>query len=375
MILYGLLAVVTIGLSLLVKNYGSKPAYGYSRQQMLNAMCLISVFLILFAVSALRLNVGNDYAKYVEFFHLIRCKLDTDTAIVPTEFGFNLICLAIYFISGQTENYLLMFAVFAFLTIFLFLKAMYKQADSFGFTFFLFMTLGYYFQTFSTIRYYLALAMAVTAIPYVMRKEWVKFILICLLGATVHKSMLIVIPLYFLAQLKWKKIGIVLALAASASFLVFRNFYMAVFLKLYPTYEETEYLEGGTSYISIVRCVAVLILSVALYEKVVKNDRKNRFFFMCNIGALILYVCCSFLPVISRVGYYLTITQIFFIPTLIGGIQNRKIRIAITVATVIAAVGYFAVFLFVKAPQDGLRILPYETFLYHDMVPILSDVS
>lgn len=374
MIIYGILAIVTIALSLFVKNRDIKISYGYSRQQVLNGVCLISVFLLLFGVSALRLNVGNDYAKYVEFFHLIRCKLDTDV-VVPTEFGFNLICLLIYFVSGKTENYLLMFAFFAFVTIFLFLKAMYKQADSFGFTFFLFMTLGYYFQTFSTVRYYLALAMAVIAIPYVIKKKWINFILICLVGATIHKSMLIVIPLYFLAQIKWNKIFTFLVLLVSASFLIFQNFYMEIFLKVYPTYEETEYLEGGTSYISIVRCVAVLILSLALYEKTVKNSERNRFYFVCNIGALILYTCCSFLPVISRVGYYLTITQIFFIPSLIMGIENKKIRKVITVLVVLAAIGYFLIFLVIKAPQDGLRILPYETFLYHDMVPILSDVS
>lgn len=374
MIIYGILAIVTIALSLFVKNRDIKISYGYSRQQVLNGVCLISVFLLLFGVSALRLNVGNDYAKYVEFFHLIRCKLDTDV-VVPTEFGFNLICLLIYFVSGKTENYLLMFAFFAFVTIFLFLKAMYKQADSFGFTFFLFMTLGYYFQTFSTVRYYLALAMAVIAIPYVIKKKWINFILICLLGATIHKSMLIVIPLYFLAQIKWNKIFTFLVFLVSASFLIFQNFYMEIFLKVYPTYEETEYLEGGTSYISIVRCVAVLILSLALYEKTVKNSERNRFYFVCNIGALILYTCCSFLPVISRVGYYLTITQIFFIPSLIMGIENKKIRKVITVLVVLAAIGYFLIFLVIKAPQDGLRILPYETFLYHDMVPILSDVS
>lgn len=374
MILYGILAVVTIVLALFVNKEGAKISYGYSRQQVLNGICLISVFLLLFGVSALRLNVGNDYAKYVEFFHLIRCKLDTDT-VVPTEFGFNLICLLIYFISGKTENYLLMFAFFAFMTIFLFLKAMYKQADSFGFTFFLFMTLGYYFQTFSTVRYYLALAMAVVSIPYVMKKQWIKFVLLCLVGATIHKSMLVVIPLYFLAQIKWKKIYVVLAGLVAASFLIFQNYYMEIFLKVYPTYEETEYLEGGTSYISIIRCVAVLILSLIMYEKVVKNDRRNSFFFVCNIGALILYTCCSFLPVISRVGYYLTITQIFFIPSLIFGIENKKLRKIVTVLVVLSAIGYFMIFLFIKAPQDGLRILPYETFLYHDMVPILSDVS
>lgn len=199
MILYSLVAVLAVGLSLPVDNHYENKGFLYTRQQILNRLCLVSVFLLLFLVSALRLNVGNDYAKYVEFMHLIRCD-----AVVPTEFGFNWVVKILYGISGF-ENYLLVFAVFAFATIYLFLKAIYQQADSFPFSFFLFMALGYYFQTFNTVRYYLALAIALFAIPYVLRKEWGKFILLILLGATMHKSLLVVIPLYFLASRCWKK--------------------------------------------------------------------------------------------------------------------------------------------------------------------------
>ena len=118
------------------------------KRQALNAVSLFFMFLILFAVAASRLNVGNDYAKYVEFMHLTYCN-----AYVPTEVGFNLLTKAIYGISGF-ENYLLVFAIFAFFTVLLFLQAIYRQAESFGFSFFLFMAFGYYFQSFSTCLFY-----------------------------------------------------------------------------------------------------------------------------------------------------------------------------------------------------------------------------
>ena len=117
MILYSLVAVLAVGLTLPVDNHYENKGFLYTRQQILNRLCLVSVFLLLFLVSALRLNVGNDYAKYVEFMHLIRCD-----AVVPTEFGFNWVVKILYGISGF-ENYLLVFAVFAFATIYLFLKA------------------------------------------------------------------------------------------------------------------------------------------------------------------------------------------------------------------------------------------------------------
>ena len=37
---------------------------------MVNIICCLIIFVLLFSVSALRLNVGNDYLNYVEFMHL-----------------------------------------------------------------------------------------------------------------------------------------------------------------------------------------------------------------------------------------------------------------------------------------------------------------
>lgn len=369
MILYIFVAVLTVLLGLMVNNRCKVQQNMVSRQQILNGLCLVSVFLVLFAVSACRLNVGNDYAKYVEFMHLINCD-----AFVPTEFGFNWIVKIIYDLSGF-ENYLLVFAFFAFFTILLFLKAIYGQADSFGFSFFLFMAFGYYFQSFNTVRYYLALAIAVIAIPYVLRREWLKFLLLVILGATLHKSILVVIPLYFLASLSWKKWQLAIAAVFCSTFFLMQDFYLKVVVFLYPTYEDTEYLEGGTSLVNIVRCLAILILSLICYKKTVKGNKRNQFYFYCNLGALVMYVCCSFLPIISRIGYYLTITHIFFLPALLAGIENKKIKRLLTAGVIGAAILYFAIFILLKAGNDGLRILPYETFMFHDMVPILSDVS
>lgn len=373
MILYMAVAVVTVALGMLVNSRCVKQNGMISRQQMFNTLSLVSVFLILFALSACRLNVGNDYAKYVEFMHLINCN-----AYVPTEIGFNGIVKVLYNISGF-ENYLLVFAFFAFFTILIFLAAIYRQADSFGFSFFLFMAFGYYFQSFNTVRYYLALAIALYAIPYVLRKQWGRFILLILLGSALHKSLLVVIPLYILASLPWKKWQLGIAAVCCSTFFFMQDFYLKVVVFLYPTYEDTEYLEGGTSLINIARCLGVLLLAFLVWwlrrQKKEKASARNRFYFYCNLGAMVMYVCCSFLPIISRIGYYLTITHIFFLPALLSGVENRKLRKILTGGVAGAAILYFVILIMMKAGNEGLRILPYETFMFHDMVPILSDVN
>ncbi len=384
MILYITVAAVTVLLGSMVNCRPVTQPYRTTRQQMCNRVCLFAVFLILFALSACRLNVGNDYAKYVEFMHLVNCD-----AYVPTEAGFNLLVKIIYGLSGF-ENYLLVFAVYAFVTIGIFLFGMYEQSEDFPLTFFLFMALGYYFQTFSTVRYYLALALALYAMKFVMRGQWGRFTVLILLGSAFHKSLLVVIPLYILAVLPWKKWQLAAGALFCTTFLFCQDFYLKLVVLLYPTYEDTEYLEGGTSYINILRCLAVLAFSGIVYWSGKRSgstrgeEQKNaevgerydraHFYFYLNLGALVLYVFCSFLPIISRIGYYLTVSHILYLPMLLKQVEDRRWRKVLRAGILLAAVLYFAIYMS-RADNDGTLILPYKTFFFHDMVNILSDVN
>ncbi len=389
MILYITVAAVTVLLAGMVNCRPVIQPHRTTRQQMCNRVCLWAVFLILFGLSACRLNVGNDYAKYVEFMHLVNCD-----AYVPTEIGFNLLVKLVYGLSGF-ENYLLVFAVYAFVTVFLFLLAVYEQSDDFPLSFFLFMMLGYYFQTFSTVRYYLALAVALYSMKFVLRRQWGRFIVLVLLGCAFHKSLLVVVPLYFLAVLPWKKWQLAVGGLFCTTFLFCQDFYLKLVVLLYPTYEDTEYLEGGTSYINILRCLGVLVFAGLAYgmgkrktlwdEKKYDNERENilskeledrrfRFYFYLNLGALVLYVFCSFLPIISRIGYYLTVSHILFLPMLLRQVENPRWRKLFRLGIILAALLYFAIYMS-RAGNDGTLILPYKTFFFHDMVNILSDVN
>lgn len=385
MILYITVAAVTTLLAGMVNCRPALQPYRITRQQMCNRVCLSAVFVILSALSACRLNVGNDYARYVEFMHLVNCD-----AYVPTEIGFNLLVKLLYGLSGF-ENYLLVFAVYAFVTVGIFLLAMYEQSEDFPLTFFLFMALGYYFQTFSTVRYYLALALALYSMKFVLRGQWGRFLVLILLGSAFHKSLLVVIPLYFLATLPWKKWQLAVGALFCTTFLFCQDFYLKLVVLLYPTYEDTEYLEGGTSYINILRCTAVLAFAGIVYweerrlrgeAEISKEDAEVRdglaaaehFYFYLNLGALVLYVFCSFLPIISRIGYYLTISHLFYLPLLLWRLRDGRWRSVFRGGILLAAILYFMIYMS-RAGNDGTLILPYKTFLFHDMVNILSDVN
>lgn len=330
---------------------------GVTRQQMLNRILIMAIFLLLFAVSACRIAVGNDYWVYRSDFLLIE-----QNRHVSFEFGFVWVVRLLQSMLDH-DQYLPIFAVFSFFTVLFFVRGMADLSEQFCFTVFLLMTGGYYFSSLNSVRYYLVLAIAMYSIKYVLREEWGKFIFWILIAAAFHKSVLVVIPLYFLASREWKKWHMLLLAAGCASLLLFQDFYRKIIFYFYPFYEGSMFDTGETSLTNIAKCAAVLILSLLYYKKAIKGDKKNRFCFYCNLGALVLYVFASFIPEISRIGYYLNITNIFLIPGIIVKMPEKREKIFWTVLVVTAYLAYFALFLR-SAYSTDIRLLPYRNWIF-----------
>lgn len=384
MIFYGLLGAVTIALACLVENRASCCAkavgrMGMTRRQARSCAALFTLFLVLAGTAALRIDVGNDYGNYVNIFHEIYVG-----GYVVTEPGFNWLVRFLFLLSGG-ENYLLVFGLFAVVTAIIFLKAMYDQSVDFTLSFALFMLLGLYFRTFNTVRYYFVLAVTLYSLRYVLKREYGKFVLLILLAALFHKSVLVVIPLYLIAALPWKKWQVALGAAFAVSLPLFQGFWMKVVLWLYPSYQNTVYLQKETglegSLMGIIRCAAVLLLGLSAYRETIKENRANLFYFKLNLLGLALYTCASFLPLVSRFGYYLITAHVLLVPGILMGMpdeapepggtsalrllkkgagKKKKVMFFLTAAFCLL---YFAYFL-LTAHQEGVRVLPYHSWIF-----------
>ena len=324
---------------------------------------LYAIFIILFVCSALRFNVGNDYRQYTQTAHEAYVG-----GYVVTEAGFNWLVRIIYGLCGG-EWYEVLFAVFAFATLFLFLKAMYDQSVDFAFSYFLFMTLGLYFQTYNTVRYYLVLAIALYAMRYVLQQDWIKFIFWIVVASLFHKSVLLVIPIYWIASFVWKKWLIITCVIVGAVCFICKKYVLKLALLLYPSYENTVFLEGGTSLVTIIRCIVVLALYLWYMRYCRQNnlagirDRELRFYAQLNFLALICCVFFSFLPVITRIVYYFSVNQLFMLPALVKGIPDERIRKRVMYGVIACCLVYFSIFL-LTAGQGGVKLVPYQSWLF-----------
>ena len=386
---------------------GSRPG---TRGAMLRRTSLAILALILIAPAVLRQETGNDYLRYVEFFHL--ASIDS---YVPTEAGFNLVVKALYRLCGY-ENYLLVFGVFSVWTIGNLLAVVWRQAENFTFSFFLFMMFGYYFQSFNTVRYYLALSITLLALSCILCRRYTGFVLLVLCAALFHKSALVALVLYPLSLHRWTKGQRILAGAAGVLVLAFHQRVLDFLVALYPSWEGTGDLAAGTSvsWVNIARCAAVLLLAVlvqrrraragkecgsedplpaAEHTECCRNDcccggalavrpenthagRALNMYINGSFLALLLHVFGWFIPEISRICYYLTFTQIFLIPMLLaripenagmGNARKPQAERRLLTALVILGAGLYFAFFLKTAYRDTIKILPYKTFLFHDL--------
>ena len=367
MVLYLLISAAAVAAAAIVnKTEGMRAG---SRGSLLRRSCLFLIALILMVPAILRQETGNDYLRYVEFFHL--ASID---AYVPTEAGFNWLAKAVYGLCGY-ENYLLLFAIYAVMTILVMLTVIRQQAENFCFSFFLFMMFGYYFQSFNTMRYYFALSLSLLAMTCLLRRKYAGFVILVLLAALFHKTALITLLLYPVAARRWKKRELAGGVALGLAVLLLHEKAMELLLSLYPSWEGTVDLAAGTSisWVNIATCLAVLLLAYYVRADEDPETFRGRQLVMYRNSAyigLLLYVFGWFIPEVSRICYYLTFTQIFYLPMLLSGFpeteQGRRQKKLLTILVIAAALVFFALFLR-TAYRDTIKILPYKSFLFHDL--------
>ncbi len=342
------------------KNIACPATSQINRQEMLNRVLVLGIFFILFAVSALRLGIGNDYWEYRNRF------IDIDVGDKETsyELGFKWTVLLFYKWFGR-DNYRTIFALYSFLTCAFFVKGLYDNAKYFFATMCLFAANGFYFMSFSNVRYYFAFSVVLFALQYLFKKKYVTFILWIVFAAFFHKTVLLVIPVYFLAYvLRWTKKTIWMIPAACLGLLLGRIPIRWLLFKFYPYYEGDVLRDiGSFSPVNIAKCAAILVLCLLFFKEAIKDNREAYTLFNLNLFALVLYCFGTYVPELSRICYYMILGHIFLIPLVLEGIKDRKKKTFFTVAVFAAYFCYFAVFMY-RGKSSDVQFLPYLTWLF-----------
>ncbi|MEG2124701.1 MAG: EpsG family protein [Hydrogenoanaerobacterium sp.] len=244
-----------------------------------DAIFLTLTSVVLIVMSTIRASaVGVDYwQSYLPYFEQV-CSggwefITGDANMFKTEFGYGFLNYIISFF-GNTQ---MTFAFgIALVCIGLTAVFLWKYSPSVWMSMFVFISFGFFGYTLCTLRHQIAICIFMFALPYLQKKKLVPYVLIVLLSATFHKSMLVLIPVYFLAQLPLNKISLSIYGVGTLLFVLFSEPIIAFVTKyVYTDYQVGTYYTMGrdlqTGFVPILLFLVVYLLRGKLLERNPQN--------------------------------------------------------------------------------------------------------
>lgn len=279
----------------------------------------------LFVISAIRVDTGFDFDDYKNIFLEISNLSIKDFLTFPIEKGYELLnaIIAVF-----TQNFQWVVIITSFLTIFLLTIVIYQYSKYYTLSFLLYIPFFYFF-TLSGVRQGLALSISLMSFRFLKEKKFFKYLLVILLAASFHYTALVMIPAYFVLNIKldWKRMSVIGALA----FLVYL-FTEKIFLLMtrlipkyagYGTEAGIEQYLNGQSWKSMAICLLIFVLMLLFHSRMEEKDSRNSVYLNISFISVLISLFQTKVGVLDRFPYFFNIYMIFSLPMLIDCIDKK----------------------------------------------------
>jgi hypothetical protein len=296
-----------------------------------NAIYLFIVSVTMIVMSYLRADtVGIDYKQYADYFTQVRnggwSFLISDANAYRIEPGYSLFNYVISLFTGDVHIFMLFIAIF---TITLTAVLLYKYCPIPWVGMFVFVSFGFFGNSLSFIRQSMAIAIYLFAVHYLKERKLLPYIIIVLLAASFHKAILIMIPVYFIANIKvsWKSLVAYSGLTALIMIFSWPLFYFITqyVYQYYATPDGIYYMNGRdwqTATIPVVTTITIVLLK----DFILKRDPKNMALINFSVYSGLLYImtCQHFL--FQRFGIMFFTSAILLIPELLASVGVESVQ-------------------------------------------------
>ena len=279
----------------------------------------------LFVISAIRVDTGFDFDDYKNIFLEISNLSIKNFLTFPIEKGYELLnaIIAVF-----TQNFQWVVIITSFLTIFLLTIVIYQYSKYYTLSFLLYIPFFYFF-TLSGVRQGLALSISLMSFRFLKEKKFFKYLLVILLAASFHYTALVMIPAYFVLNIKldWKRMSVIGALA----FLIYL-FTEKIFLLMtrlipkyagYGTEAGIEQYLNGQSWKSMAICLLIFVLMLLFHSRMEEKDSRNSVYLNISFISVLISLFQTKVGVLDRFPYFFNIYMIFSLPMLIDCIDKK----------------------------------------------------
>ncbi|WP_312644058.1 EpsG family protein [Hydrogenoanaerobacterium sp.] len=260
-----------------------------------NDLIFLSVVsIVLIAMSTIRASsVGVDYEPYLAYFKQV---YEGGLGFVFSganqyriEIGYSLLNYVISLFGGTQIVFALGIAVVCIGLTAVFL---YRYSPSVWVSMFVFISFGFFGYTLCTIRHQIAICIFMFALPHLQNKKFFPYLLIVLLSATFHKSMLVLILVYFLAQLPLNKVTLGVYCGGTLLFVMFSEPIMTFITKyIYQSYQvDSYYMQGRDFQTGLIPIVLFLVVFLLKKQLLARNPRNLPLINLCFYSALLFFM-------------------------------------------------------------------------------------
>lgn len=284
------------------------------------------LIIILILQSALRhVAVGADTFGYYETFTEIKYKSWAsiwqgfhDTYILGTgkDPGYPLLQKLFYYISDDYRVFLFAIAIAFFFPFYRFLEKHIHSLQGLFLSFCIYETIYYGFFSITGLRQTIATIATIYGMYFIIKRKLIPFLIIILCAATIHKSVLVFAPFYFLYNLpKSKTILVVCLLCLPLLIQIARPF--ALYLaeqsgaEYYLNYANSTWeTDGAQNYLLLLIGASLLILL-----KKYRDAPTLPNFAICGMCLALVFAPLTWVdPTLMRVGQYYSIFMLIAIP-------------------------------------------------------------
>lgn len=270
--------------------------------------------------------VGTDTIEYV-LSYIINQDFSNFTFRDDVEKGFQLF---VYFLLKFNPNYFWLLFIPAFFIVISFSNIMKKYSDNYLLSVIIYITFGSYTFFFNGLRQGIAIAITTYALPFMIKKKFIKFFLITALASTFHTSALIMLPFYFIVNLKIKLIYKVFGILIGGTLLSRPAIeYFAKDMARYQGYTNNQDF-GGLYTLAFFIFIALFITVMKIKLKI-SNLIFNKLYTFYVVGVSLLLPIASLGAGASgpqRILNYFTWTLVILLPAIFNKTKSNSINIA-----------------------------------------------
>ncbi len=269
------------------------------------------VWAVLTFVSAVRYDVGHDYNQYGKWYMSYQRLSVDELKYVQQEKGF---IIPTKLLSEVESWYQPMFIIIAVLLITAIMLYIYKCSDKPYLSVFFFLTFGLFFNSLNFMRQMLAALIILYSFRYIRNKQFLRFLVLVLLASSIHVSVLVLIPFYFILRIKMDWFTLGLYGGVTVLILIFSNYILEIVTEIaYKEYDPatTVHLTKGTNPIYAVFFAVFFLLAFLFRKKLCEKDSHNNLLLNCMFFTMFFEIIGMKHAVISRFAIF------FFIPAVV----------------------------------------------------------